>query len=100
MLSSSYVMDSWCTFELHLAKTRMIEDDLGSAVVIVKSGASCAEKNKTLDYVMKVWKCLSWPPSKGENGAHEMRIFYSKLKKRIGTSLAHQKFGPQVSIEC
>ena len=103
VLSPSYVRDSWCTFELHLAKTRMIEDDLDSAVVIVKGGGgSCAEKNKTLDYVMQVWKCLRWPhsDSEGEEGAHEIRTFYSRLKKSIGTSEAHHKYGVQVSIEC
>ena len=100
VLSPSFVRDSWCTFVLHLAKTRMIEDDLDSAVVIVKGGGSTAEKNRTLDYIMQIWKCLRWPSSEGEECAHERRTFYSRLKESIGPSEAHHKFGPQVSIEC
>ena len=100
VLSPSYVQDSWCTFELHLAKTRMIEDDLDSAVVIVKGGGSIAEKNKTLQYVMQIWKCLQWPSAEGEEDEHERRTFFTRLKKSIGPSDAHLKFGPQVSIEC
>ena len=100
VLSPSFVRDSWCTFELHLAKTRMIEDDLDSAVVIVKGGGSIAEKNKTLQYVMQFWKCLQWPSSEGEEDEHERRTFFTRLNKSIGPSDAHLKFGPQVSIEC
>ena len=98
VLSPSYHRDSWCTFELHLAKTRMIEDDLDNAIVIDKGGGGGAEKNKTLDYVMQVWKYLRWPASKGED--EERRTFYLRLKKNIGQSKLNAKFGPQVSIEC
>ena len=98
VLSPSYRRDSWCTFELHLAKTRMIEDDLDNAIVIVKGGGGGAEKNKTLDHVMQVWKCLRWPASEGKD--EERRTFYSRLKKNIGQSKPNLTFGPQVSIEC
>ena len=101
VLSPSFDRESWCSFELHLAKSRMIEGGRGSAAVVILKGLAATEKKKrTLDYAMKSWKCVRWPASEGEGDAHELRTFYSKLKKSIGSSAVHFKLGTRVSIDC
>ena len=101
VLSPSFDRESWCSFELHLAKSRMIEGDRSSSAVVILKGLAASERKKrTLDYVTQTSKCVRWPASEGEGDTHELRTFYSRLKKCIGSSGVHFKLGTRVSIDC